>query len=139
MLKYISIPWEHHLLDILWMLVHSLVSDSLWPDGLYPARFIWSWNFPGKNIRAGCHFLLQGNLPNPGSEPTSLLSPALAVGFLTLISTYSSINIDTTLQVQHTLKVIFKICLRCFCSEVPYCYFLKKKRERQKLHNKWYL
>ena len=29
----------------------------------------------------GCHFLLQGDLPNPGIEPTSLASPALAGGF----------------------------------------------------------
>ena len=26
---------------------------------------------PGKNTRVGCHFLLQGNLPNPGIEPIS--------------------------------------------------------------------
>ena len=26
------------------------------------------WNFPGKNTRVGCHFLLQGNLPGPGIE-----------------------------------------------------------------------
>ena len=29
--------------------------------------------FPGKNTGVGCHFLLQGNLPNPGIEPTSPL------------------------------------------------------------------
>ena len=29
---------------------------------------------PGKNTSVGCHALLQGNLPNPGIEPTS---PAL--------------------------------------------------------------
>ena len=28
-------------------------------------------NSPGKNTGVGCHFLLQGNLPNPGIEPTS--------------------------------------------------------------------
>ena len=26
---------------------------------------------PGKNTRVGSHFLLQGNLPNPGTEPRS--------------------------------------------------------------------
>ena len=31
---------------------------------------------PGKNTRVGSHDLLQGNLPNPGVEPTS---PALQV------------------------------------------------------------
>ena len=29
----------------------------------------------------GCHFLLQGNLPNPGTEPVYSASPALAGGF----------------------------------------------------------
>ena len=32
------------------------------------------WDFPGKNSGLGCHFLLQGNLPDPGIEPKS---PAL--------------------------------------------------------------
>ena len=32
------------------------------------------WDSPGKNTAVGCHFLLQGNLPNPGIEPKS---PAL--------------------------------------------------------------
>ena len=38
----------------------SVVSDSLWPYGLKPARLLCPWNFSGKNIGAGCHFLLQG-------------------------------------------------------------------------------
>ena len=32
------------------------------------------WDFPGKNTGVGCHFLLQGNLLNPGIKPGS---PAL--------------------------------------------------------------
>ena len=36
--------------------------------------------FPGKNTRVGCHFLLQGNLPDPGIEPMSSVSPILVVG-----------------------------------------------------------
>ena len=31
----------------------------------------------------GCHFLLQGNLPDPGIKPSSLTSSALAGGFTT--------------------------------------------------------
>ena len=27
--------------------------------GLYPARLLCPWDFPGKNTGAGCHFLLQ--------------------------------------------------------------------------------
>ena len=40
--------------------VCSAVSDSLQPHGLWPARLLCPWNFPGKNTGAGCHFLLQG-------------------------------------------------------------------------------
>ena len=38
------------------------------------------WNFPGKNTGVGCHFLLPGDLPNPGTEP---VSPAPAGGLFT--------------------------------------------------------
>ena len=36
------------------------------------------WNSPDKNTGVGCHALLLGHLPNPGIEPMSLTSPALA-------------------------------------------------------------
>ena len=36
----------------------SVVSDSLWPYGLQPARLLCLWNFPGKNTGVGYHFLL---------------------------------------------------------------------------------
>ena len=31
------------------------------------------WNFPGKNTRVGCYFLLQGNFPRQGSNSNLLL------------------------------------------------------------------
>ena len=34
--------------------------------GLQPVRLLWPWDFPGKNTRVGCHFLLQGIFPNQG-------------------------------------------------------------------------
>ena len=37
-------------------------------------------DFPGKNTETGSHFLLQGNLSNPGIKPASA---ALAGGFFT--------------------------------------------------------
>ena len=37
----------------------SVVPDSLQPHGLQPARFLCSWNSPGKNTGVGGHFLLQ--------------------------------------------------------------------------------
>ena len=37
---------------------HSILSNSLWPYGLQPARILWY--FSGKNTGLDCHFLLQG-------------------------------------------------------------------------------
>ena len=42
----------------------------------------------GKNTRVGCQALLQENLPDPGTEPVSLTSPALAGGFFTTGATW---------------------------------------------------
>ena len=47
----------------------SVVSDSLWPHGLEPTRLLRSWNFPGKNTRVSCHFLLQVIFPAQGLNP----------------------------------------------------------------------
>ena len=48
-----------------WMMfVHvcaqSVVSNSLQPHGLQPARLLGPWNFPGKSTGAGYYFFLQG-------------------------------------------------------------------------------
>ena len=40
--------------------------------GLYPARLLCPWNFPGKNTGVGCHFLLQGNFLIQGLNPVLL-------------------------------------------------------------------
>ena len=40
--------------------VCSAMSDSLQPHGLQPSRPLCPQNFPGKNTRVDCHFLLQG-------------------------------------------------------------------------------
>ena len=38
------------------------------PYRLHPTSLLCPWDFPGKNTGVGCHFLLQGNLPNPGAS-----------------------------------------------------------------------
>ena len=38
----------------------SVVSDSLWPNGLQTIRLLRPWDFPGKSAGVDCHFLLQG-------------------------------------------------------------------------------
>ena len=50
----------------------SIVSDSLWPHELYPARLLCPWNSPGKNTGVGSHSLLQGNFLTQGSNPCLL-------------------------------------------------------------------
>ena len=66
-----------------WQLLFSRFSHiQLFCDlhGLKPARLLCPWDSPRKNTRVGCHFLLQGNLPDPGIESTFL---ALAGRFFT--------------------------------------------------------
>ena len=44
----------------------SVVSNSLQPYGLLPARLLCSWDSPGKNTGGGCRGLLQGIFPIQG-------------------------------------------------------------------------
>ena len=55
---------------IMVVVVQSLsLVQLLIPPGPEPARLPCLWNSPGKNTRAGCHFLLQGILPIQGLNP----------------------------------------------------------------------
>ena len=62
------------LILIAWLIAMlcSVMSDSLQPHGLKPTRLLCPWDFPGKNIGVGCHFLLQGIFPTQGSNPHPL-------------------------------------------------------------------
>ena len=46
---------------------HSVLSDSLWPHGLYSP-----WNSPGQNTRVGSLSLLQRIFPTQGIKPRAL-------------------------------------------------------------------
>ena len=48
---------------------HSVVSNSLWPVGLYSP-----WNSPGQNSGVGCLSLLQGIFPIQGSKMALIFS-----------------------------------------------------------------
>ena len=48
------------------MCVCSVTSHSLRPHRLWPTWLLCPWDIPGKNIGAGCHFLLQGLFPTQG-------------------------------------------------------------------------
>ena len=70
--------------DIVFELKHACVLSRVW---LFATPWTIARQFPlsmgfflGKNTRVGCHFLLQGNLADPGIEPMSSVSPILVVG-----------------------------------------------------------
>ena len=44
------------------------MSDSVWPHRWQPTKLLCLWDFPGKNTRVGCHFLLQGAKVKSESE-----------------------------------------------------------------------
>ena len=69
---------------------------TFWNSGLQPSQLLCAWDSPGKNTWVGCHALLQGDLPDPGIEPTSLMSPALASGFFPTSATWASYYMDTS-------------------------------------------
>ena len=46
----------------------KLCQTFLQPHGLEPIKLTCPWDFPGKNTRVGCHFLLQGIFWTQGSN-----------------------------------------------------------------------
>ena len=53
------------------------------PHGLQPSRLLRARSVPSKNTGVGSHFLLQGDLPDPGTERSSPATPGVAGGFFT--------------------------------------------------------
>ena len=70
------------------MPVCSLVSDFCDPVECSPPGSSVHADSPGKNTGVGCY--ASGDLPNPGIEPASLMSPALAAGFFTTSATWEA-------------------------------------------------
>ena len=52
--------------------VTSVMSDSLQPHELYPARLLCPWDSPEKDTGVGCHALLQGIFSTQGLNPRLL-------------------------------------------------------------------
>ena len=105
-----------------WSVSCLVVSYSLQTHGLYPTRILCLRDSPGKNTGVGCHFLLQGNLPRPGMEPTT---PALAGRFFTTEPPRKSITLNR-------LVIIIKP------PRLPvYQSFSRKYRERQNSFTEW--
>ena len=57
-------------------------------DCSLPGSFVHG--IPGKNTGVNCLVILQRNLPDPGTEPSPLVSPALEGGFFTPSATWEA-------------------------------------------------
>ena len=68
------------------MYVCSVVSDSLWSYALQPVRLLCPRDFSRQEYGSELPFLSVGNLPDPGIEPVSPVSPVLAGRFFTIES-----------------------------------------------------
>ena len=73
---------KQKMAEEIWLSACSVVSDSLRPHGSEPNRLFCPWNSPGKDTGVGCRFLLQ-DLPDPGIELETPVSPVLVGGFFT--------------------------------------------------------
>ena len=72
---------------------HSVISDAL----LQSSWLLCPWDFPGKNTRVGCHFLLQGIFPTKGLNPSLLhvlYWQADSLPLCHLGSSFKSINVS---------------------------------------------
>ena len=85
----------------------------------YSPRAPLSMRFPRQEYWRGVPFPSLGNLPNPGVEPTSLMSPALADGFFTTSATWEALNVlvETCITGISVISHLFK----SFSNFIPYC------------------
>ena len=58
----VAYPYNGMCVCICVCVSRSVVSKSLGPHGLQPARLLDPWDSPGKNTGVGCHFLLQDTM-----------------------------------------------------------------------------
>ena len=86
---------SHH-----WVLSHSILSDSLQPHGLWPARLLCPWGVSRQEYWSGLSCPPPGDLPNPGIKPTSHVSH-IAGGFFTIWATRKPIS-SLLMFIHHT-------------------------------------
>ena len=100
----------------------SVVSNSLQPHGLEPARLLCPWNSPGKNTGVVCSSLLQWIFPtqelNPGlphySQALYHLSHQGSPSILSYILYLSHIYLNIS------ILALFLICKCCCCHECSF-------------------
>ena len=70
--------------------VALVVSDSLWPYGLWSTKCLCPWDSTGKNTGVNCHALLQGIFLTQESNLRLLHLSALADGFFMTRATWKA-------------------------------------------------
>ena len=101
-------PFRKDIMFILHSESHSVMSNSLWPYGLYSP-----WNSPGQNIGVDSLSLLQGIFPTQGSNPglphcRQILHQLSHKGSLTLLFfSPLSVGIVSTTPTSPTPRSIF--------------------------------
>ena len=73
--------------------VTSVMSNSVQPYGLQPAKLLCPWDSPGKNTGVGCPALLHGIFLTQGWNTCLLYLPALASKLFTISTTWEAQNI----------------------------------------------
>ena len=86
------------------MFSYAQLSAKTRPHRLQPTRFLYPWDFLGKNTGAGCHFLL----PEPGIKLESLASPVLADGFFTTAPPMKTLAILIPGKINFKPKTVMK-------------------------------
>ena len=104
----------------------TVMSDSLQFHGLQPFPLLCPWNFPGKNTRVGCHFLLQGIFLTRGLNPGLLHWRQI----LSQPSHQGSPNFINTENISNFNKV-FSLPIKI--ADTRKCSALKKKKKKHKL------
>ena len=64
------------------VLSHLVMYEFLRSHGLQLTRLLCLWDFPGKNTRVDCHFLIKGAFLTQGLEPSSPVSLASQADYL---------------------------------------------------------
>ena len=97
--------------------VTSAIPNSLQPYGLWCARLLCPWGLSRKEYWSGLSCPPPGDLPNPGTELESLMSPALAGRFFTtsatweaLMNWYLYLKYRISIRCNKTLKIKFENC-----------------------------
>ena len=89
--------------------VCSVVSDSV-PPGTVARWAPLPMGFSGMKPGVGCHFLLTpGELPYPGFEPKSLMSPALADGLFTSSATWGAHYKTEKLKMKPNSTILYTV------------------------------